>query len=83
MIPQININLYSSLSQVAASGIIRSDNSMSNLQNIIHASDSVENAAIEVRRFFRPEEVFDYTAHSQYTFKISSFLGFNIIFMFI
>jgi nucleoside-diphosphate kinase len=38
---------------------------MSNQQNIVHASDSVENAAIEVRRFFRPEEVFDYTAHSQ------------------
>lgn len=29
-------------------------------QNIVHASDSVENAAIEVARFFRPEEIFDY-----------------------
>ena len=35
------------------------------LQASMQASDSVENAAIEVRRFFRPEEVFDYTAHSQ------------------
>ena len=43
----------------AAPGTIRGDYSMSNQQNI------VENAAIEVRRFFRPEEVFDYTAHSQ------------------
>lgn len=34
--------------------------SMSNQQNIVHASDSVENAAIELRRFFRPEEIFDY-----------------------
>jgi len=49
----------------AAPGTIRGDYSMSNQQNIVHASDSVENAAIEVRRFFRPEEVFDYTAHSQ------------------
>ena len=33
---------------------------LSNQQNIVHASDSVENAAIEVARFFRPEEIFDY-----------------------
>jgi len=33
---------------------------MSNQQNIVHASDSVENAAIELARFFRPEEIFEY-----------------------
>ena len=44
----------------ATPGTIRGDLSMSNQQNIVHASDSVENAAIELRRFFRPEEVFDY-----------------------
>ena len=44
----------------AAPGTIRGDFSMSNQQNIVHASDSVENAAIELRRFFRDEEVFDY-----------------------
>ena len=44
----------------AAPGTIRGDYSVSNQQNIVHASDSVENAAIEVARFFRPEEVFDY-----------------------
>ena len=44
----------------AAPGTIRGDFSMSNQQNIVHASDSVENAAIELRRFFRPEEIFDY-----------------------
>ena len=44
----------------AASGTIRGDYSVSNQQNIVHASDSVENAAIELRRFFRPEEIFDY-----------------------
>ena len=44
----------------AAPGTIRGDFSMSNQQNIVHASDSVENAAIELNRFFRPEEIFDY-----------------------
>lgn len=44
----------------AAPGTIRGDFSMSNQQNIVHASDSLENAAIELRRFFRPEEIFDY-----------------------
>ena len=49
----------------AAPGTIRGDYSMSNQQNIVHASDSVENAAIELRRFFRPEEIFDYTSNAQ------------------
>lgn len=44
----------------AAPGTIRGDYSMSGQQNIVHASDSVENAEIEVRRFFKPEEIFDY-----------------------
>ena len=44
----------------AAPGTIRGDFSMSNQQNIVHASDSVENAQIELCRFFRPEEIFDY-----------------------
>ena len=34
---------------------------MSGSLNIIHASDSVENAGIEINRFFKPEEIFDYT----------------------
>lgn len=46
--------------RAAAPGTIRGDYSMSNQQNIIHASDSVENAKIEVARFFRNEEIFDY-----------------------
>lgn len=44
----------------AASGTIRGDFSMSGQQNIIHASDSVENAKIELDRFFKAEEIFDY-----------------------
>lgn len=45
----------------AAPGTIRGDFSMSGQENIVHASDSVENAAIELNRFFKPEEIFDYT----------------------
>ena len=48
----------------AAPGTIRGDYSVSNQQNIVHASDSVENAAIELKRFFRPEEIFDYESHA-------------------
>lgn len=46
--------------RAAAPGTIRGDYSVSNQQNIVHASDSPENAAIELRRFFRPEEIFGY-----------------------
>ena len=46
--------------RVAAPGTIRGDYSMSNQQNIVHASDSVENAAIELRRFFKDGEIFEY-----------------------
>lgn len=45
----------------AAPGTIRGDFSMSGQENIVHASDSVENAKIELERFFNPEEIFDYT----------------------
>jgi nucleoside-diphosphate kinase len=46
--------------RAAAPGTIRGDYSMSNQQNIVHASDSPENALIELTRFFRPEEIFEY-----------------------
>ena len=49
----------------AAPGTIRGDYSMSNQQNIVHASDSTSNAAIELARFFRPEEIFDYETPTQ------------------
>ena len=32
---------------------------MSNQQNIVHASDSPEAAEAELKRFFRPEEIYD------------------------
>lgn len=44
----------------AAPGTIRGDYSMGQ-ENIIHASDTSENAVIEIARFFKPEEIFDYT----------------------
>ncbi len=45
----------------AMPGTIRGDFSMSSQENIIHASDSIENAEIEIKRFFNKEEIFDYT----------------------
>lgn len=47
-------------SRKAAPGTIRGDFGMSGQENIVHASDSSENAAIEIARFFTPEEIFDY-----------------------
>ena len=48
--------------RAAAPGTIRGDFSVSNQQNIVHASDSPENAAIELKRFFREGEIFEYTS---------------------
>ena len=45
----------------AEPGTLRGDFCMSGQANIIHASDSPENAEIEINRFFKPEEIFDYT----------------------
>ena len=45
----------------AEPGTLRGDFCMSGQANIIHASDSVENAKIEIARFFKPEEIFDYS----------------------
>ena len=47
-------------SRKALPGTIRGDFSMSGEQNVFHASDSVENALVEIERFFKPEELFDY-----------------------
>ncbi|MDE6491426.1 MAG: nucleoside-diphosphate kinase [Muribaculaceae bacterium] len=44
----------------ALPGTIRGDFSMSSQENIVHASDSIENAAIELDRFFKPEEIYSY-----------------------
>lgn len=44
----------------AAPGTIRGDFSMSIQQNVVHASESDEAAAEEIKRFFKAEELFDY-----------------------
>lgn len=44
----------------AAAGTIRGDYGMSPQNNLIHASDSNENAKVEVERFFKPDELFTY-----------------------
>ena len=41
----------------APAGTIRGDMGTTSMKNICHASDSVENAAIEVERFFELGEV--------------------------
>ncbi len=49
-------------SRKALPGTIRGDFSMSGEQNVVHASDSVENALIEIKRFFKEGELFDYNS---------------------
>ena len=44
----------------APAGTIRGDFSMSFQENVVHASDSPEAAEAELKRFFKPEEIFDY-----------------------
>ncbi len=44
----------------AAPGTIRGDFAMSVQANLVHASDSLETANVEVPRFFSPNELFDY-----------------------
>ncbi len=44
----------------ALPGTLRGDFSVSTQSNLVHASDSVENAEAEVKRFFKKEELFDW-----------------------
>lgn len=44
----------------ADAGSIRGDLSMSIQTNVVHASDSLENAQAEIKRFFNDQEVFSY-----------------------
>ena len=45
-------------SATAPKGTIRGDYGTGKMENIVHASDSPENAAIELKRFFKDEEIF-------------------------
>lgn len=44
----------------AEPGTVRGDYSLSTQKNLAHASDSIETAEKEIKRFFRPEEIFEY-----------------------
>ncbi|KKU45460.1 MAG: Nucleoside diphosphate kinase [Microgenomates group bacterium GW2011_GWB1_46_7] len=44
----------------AEAGSIRGDYALSGSQNLIHASDSTENAGKEIRLIFKSEELFEY-----------------------
>lgn len=46
--------------RTAVPGTIRGDYGMSSQQNIVHTSDSIENADIELKRFFVESDYFDY-----------------------
>lgn len=45
-------------SRKAAKGTIRGDFGTEMMKNVVHASDSDENAKLELARFFKPEELF-------------------------
>lgn len=47
-------------SRIADPGTIRGDFGMSVQCNLVHASDSLENAKEEIKRFFKSEELFEY-----------------------
>ena len=62
----------------ANNGTIRSDYSMSTSYNCIHASASVDEANEEIKRFFDPSEVMDYTLLMQeYTYAMDELEGGN------
>jgi nucleoside-diphosphate kinase len=46
-------------SKKAEKGTIRGDYGVDVMVNVVHASDSQENAAVELKRFFRGDELFD------------------------
>lgn len=47
-------------SKAAAKGTIRGDFGTDKMTNIAHASDSPEAAAVELKRFFKDDEIFSY-----------------------
>lgn len=50
--------------RVAPAGTIRGNYSMSFQENIVHASDGPETAAAEIKRFFKPEELYEWTSNN-------------------
>jgi len=50
----------------APAGTVRGDFSNSTSRNVIHASDSKETAEKEIKRFFKPDEIFEYDFANEY-----------------
>lgn len=48
----------------ATQGTIRGDYAISTARNVIHTSDSLETAKMEISRFFKSEELFDYNLNN-------------------
>jgi len=44
----------------ATAGTIRGDFSLSTQSNIVHASETIEAGEVEVKRFFKKDEIFEY-----------------------
>lgn len=44
----------------AAAGTLRGDYSLSTQSNVVHASDTIDNAKAEIKRFFADDEIVDY-----------------------
>ena len=47
--------------RAADAGSIRGDLGMSGQANLVHASDSEDNAELEIKRFFKEDELFEYS----------------------
>ncbi len=57
IVEKVRLLLGSTDSSKAEKGTIRGDYGTDMMINVVHASDSDENASIEIARFFKPEEV--------------------------
>jgi len=60
-IPTVRMLTGATNPQEALPGSIRGDYALTIDANIIHASDTPENAEIELKRFFKGEGIYDYT----------------------
>ncbi|MFZ4499998.1 MAG: nucleoside-diphosphate kinase [Minisyncoccia bacterium] len=68
-IDSIRIIVGPKKSYEAAAGTLRGDLALSMQSNVVHASDTIENAQIEIKRFFEESEIVDYDKiDTQYIF---------------
>ncbi len=59
VVDQVRTLLGPTDSKKAAQGTIRGDYGVDVMVNVVHASDSLQTAAVELKRFFRDGELFD------------------------